>query len=234
MEQPCKIRIVLLLLASVFVSNMRIHAAIVPDDVLTIEALVDVHKRMKKAEDLAVLELTTIEETHSLTERATTAVNKTRTVLNKRLSDANSYISLALQLTNVTLKVKNLIENYADFTKYTYQHALSQPLTLAYYTNANIKIKREVELIGKMVAGFSAAGINLLKATMQEKYMVLGQIDNAVLKINMIINHANLVCRGMQKTGIRMYHVKELLSDKTNKEITDKLIALWIQNQAKQ
>lgn len=232
MEQSCKIILFVILVS--LVSPCSIFAAVAPDDLPTIEALIDVHKRMRKAEDLAVLELTTIEETHSLTKKSTIDFNRTRTALNKRMSDVNSYLSLALQLTNITLKVKNLLENYVDFSETTYRHALSQPFTLAYYVNANVKIKKEVEHVSKMVAGFTAAGINLLKATMQEKYMVLGQIDTAVGRINRVISHANLVCRGMVRTGVKSYHIKEIINDKTNKEIADKLIGLWKQKQSRQ
>lgn len=224
MEQSRKLILTIVLS---LIMAIPLSAALIPDDIPTIEALIDVHKRMKGAEDLAVIELTAIEETHSLTEKAAKAVNETRTVLNKRMSDANSYLSLALQLTNVTLKVKNLIENYADFTTLTYEYALKQPLVMVYYVNANAKIKKEVEHISTLFAGYSAAGLNILKATMEEKYRVLGQIQNAVARINMIISHANLVCKGMLNTGIRIYHIEDIINNKTNKSIADELIALW-------
>lgn len=223
MEQTHRLTAIVMLLVAAF--TMR--AGTLPNDLPTIEALIDAHKKMKKAEDLAVLELTAIEETHSLTERVTTAFNKTRTVLNKRMADANSYISLAAQLTGVTLKLKDLIENYEDFTTRTYEHALDKPLVMAYYANVHLKLVREVNHVKTLVAGFTASGVNLLKATMREKFAVLGKIENAIFRINSMIWHANLMCRGMVNSGVKIWHIKDILNDKETAAIADKLIALW-------
>ena len=230
MEPAYRIVAVIVLL----VASLPLKAGTVPNDLPTIEALIDAHKKMKKAEDLAVLELTAIEETHSLTEKVTTAFNKTRTALNKRMSDANSYIALASQVTGVALKLKNLVENYADFTTLTYEHAVNNPLVMVYYVNANAKIKNEVKHVEALVAGFTASGLNLLKATMQEKYAALAKIENAIARINRIIGHASLMCRSMVNGGVKIWHVKDLLNDKTTETIAEKLIALWNENQSRQ
>lgn len=225
MELTRKIMLSLLLVATLlFPLGIRGQ-----NDIPTLEALIDAHKKMKKAEDLAVLELTTITATHSLTEKVTTAYNKTRTILNKRMSDTNSYIMLVSQLSNVTLKMVGLIENYSDFTSGTYKLAQDKPFVMAYYIRANLELKNEIKFLSQMISTYAASGLNLLKATMKEKYQVLAQIDISISKMNRLINRTNLICKGMVKTGVREWHVKELAE--SSKYIVKEIIELWQQRQ---
>ncbi len=204
----------------------------VPDDLPTIEALIDAHKKMKRAEDLAVLELTAIEETHRLTDKAVAAYNNTRSILNKRLADANSYLMLAVHISNVAIKVARVVQNYADFTTTTYDYALKKPFVMVYYTKANYELAKESKHVAEMVAGFTASGLNLLKATMEENYKVLMQIENSIARMNRIIATNNMICRGMIHTGLKIWHVQDILSDKAMDSIANKIIALWIGNQS--
>lgn len=227
MEQ---IRKLMLLTAYLYVSCVCVHADdALPNDIGTIEALIDAHKQMKKAEDLAVLQLGAIADEQIVTEKTTTAFSKTRTVLNKRMSDVNSYLSLAAQLLNVTNKVARTVDSYANFTEYSYKYALKNPLVMYCYTNANLQISKEIGHMQKLIAGYTASGLNLLKATMQEKYRVLSQIDYVVFRINQIISKANMVCRSMIDNGIKRWHVEDMIKNDLSKTISENLINLWNQ-----
>lgn len=217
------------LLFLLFVVPAKIWAQ---SDIPTIEALIDAHKKMKKAEDLAVLELTTIAETQSLTQKTAKAYNRSRTLLNKRMSDANSYLTLASQLTNITLKMKTVIDNYSDFTGTTFNHVKGEPFLLAYYVKANLEITREIKHISQLIGSYAATGMNLLKATMHEKYKMLSLIESSIARINGILWRTNLVCRSIVKTGVREWHVEEI--SKASKTIANDLIALWKQKQSKE
>lgn len=226
MEQT--LRITLALLLSLLCLSMRSEIA-APENVTAIELLIDAHKKMKKAEDLAILELKAIQEEQSLTQKITAKYNVTRSVLNKRLSDANSYLMLALQLTNVANKCKTLVENYTDFTTTTYQYALKKPFVMAYYTRANYELKREVKRISEMIAGYTVSGVGLMKATMKEKYQMLSMIDTQISRMNRIISHNAVICRGMIHFGLKQYHLKEFFGSQTYKDMTNEIIALWIE-----
>lgn len=225
-----RIREIVLLITVFLIPHPDINASeALPDDVGTIEALIDAHKQMKRAEDLAVLHLELMVGEQSVTQKATTAFNNTRTVLNKRMSDVNSYLSLAAQLASVTTKVLRTVNSYADFTKYTYNHALKNPLAMYCYTNANIQIAKEISHMQKLIAGYTASGLNLLKATMQEKYRLLSQIDYEIFVINQIISRASMMCRSMIDSGIKRWHVEDMIKSDLSKSISDNLISLWNQ-----
>lgn len=201
-----------------------------PDDIATIEALIDAHKKMKKAEDIAVLELTAITETQSLTQKMATKYNQTRTMLNQRLADAGSYLTLLSSIASVALQLKDLTESYAEFTETTYKNAQRQPFLVMVYTTANIKIAKEIKHITKCCAEFPLFQTNVLKATMDEKRQILGFISAHIALTQRIINRATLTCRSVLATGVQEYHVMDIIDSKTNQEIINKIIAKWKTN----
>ncbi len=198
-----------------------------PDDIATIEALIDAHKKMKKAEDIAVLELSSIAYTQSLTQKVATKYNQTRTMLNQRLADAGSYLTLLSSIASITLQLKDLTESYKEFTETTYNNAKRQPFLLMVYTNANIQIANEIKHISKSCVDFAAFQSNILKATMNEKRQLLGFISANIASVQRIINRASLTCRSLLATGIQEYHVWEIINSKTNQEIINKVITKW-------
>ena len=198
-----------------------------PDDVPTIEALIDAHKKMKKAEDLAVLELSAIAETQDLSQKVAAKYNLTRKMLNQRLADVGSVVTLASSLVNITLQLKNLTESYAEFTKTTYKNAKRQPFLLLVYTSANMQIANEIKHITKSCADFPLFQTNVLKATMAEKRQLLGFISAHINSVQRIINRVTLTCRSVLTTGVQEYHVKDIINSKTNQEIINKIIAKW-------
>ncbi len=198
-----------------------------PDDIATIEALIDAHKRMKKAEDIAVLELNAITDTHIATQTMAKKYNQTRAILNQRLADVGSYITLASSIASITLQLKELTESYTDFTETTYNHAKKHPFLLLVYTNANVQIANEIKHIVKSCVDFVAYQSNILKATMNEKRQLLGFISTNIATVQRIINKATLTCRSLLATGVQEYHVWEIVNSKTNQEIINKIIAKW-------
>lgn len=232
MEQTMRKIIIIFLILLTAEAKADVHG-VLPDDVATIEALIDAHKKMKSAEDLAVLELTAIKTEQSLSQKAMSAYNQTRTILNKRLSDTNSYLMLALQITNVAAKCKNLVENYAEFTTTVYEHAKDKPFAMLYYTRANYVLQKEVKRMSQLIAGYAAAGLGVLKATMEEKYHMISMIDAQIAKMNRVICHNSVICRGMVNTGVKKYHILDMFQSKEYKDMTNDIIGLWLKQSSK-
>lgn len=202
-----------------------------PKDLPSIEALISAHKALSKMEDQGIKEIGAITTTQTFTDKATKAYNQTRTILNKRLSDGVSYVQLATQVTNVTMKLERLIENYKDFTTTTFQYTVKKPYVLVYYTRANLQLKKEIKHLTEMVAGLAAANFNILKATMEEKFKLLSRIEISIAAMNRIIDHNDLVCRTLLRNGLKIYHVQDILNDRTFELTTQKLIARWDKEQ---
>ncbi len=198
-----------------------------PDDIPTIEALIDAHKRMQKAEDLAVLELGYITTAQSFSQKAAAKYNETRKMLNQRLADVGSALTLASSIASITMQLKDLTETYADFTKTTYNNAKRHPFLLLIYTSTNAQVAKEIEHITKCCIDFAGFQTNVFKSTMNEKRQLLGFISANIASIQRILNRASLTCRSMLATGVQEYHVWDLVNSKTNQEIINKVIAKW-------
>ena len=198
-----------------------------PDDILTIEALISAHKSMKKAEDIAVLELSAIAETQDITKKMAAKYNQTRRMLNQRLADVGSALTLFSSVASITMQLKDLTESYADFTERVYNNAKRQPFLLLTYTTANIQIANEIKHITKCCTDFVGFQTNVLKATMEEKRQILGFISAHISAVQRIINRTSIMCRSMLAIGVQEYHVYDIINSKANKDLMKKIIGKW-------
>lgn len=221
--------IILALISFNAMSTMAAGKNSAPNDIPTIEALIDAHKKMKKAEDIAVVELSAITETHDLTSRLASRYNQTRTKLNQRLADVGSVVTLVSSLLSITQQLKNLTEDYAYFTETTYKNAQKHPYLILVYTNANAQLVSEIKHIIKSCADFSFFQTNVFKSTMEEKRQLLGFISMHIASAQRIISRATMICRSICLTGVKEYHVQDLINSKTNQELINKVINKWIQ-----
>lgn len=201
-----------------------------PPDVPTIEALIDAHKSMKKAEDIAVTELTAIYETQTLAKKAAAKYNETRKMLNQRMADVGSILTLTSTVATIALQLKDLTESYADFTEKAFANAKRHPFLLATYTNANLQIAWEITHITKSCGDFVLFQTNVFKSTMDEKRQILAFIQMHISSVQRIINRASMQCRSMMATGVQEYHVMDIVNSKTNQEIMNKVIGKWQRN----
>lgn len=227
METPCRtITLALLLLLTAATGTW---AVVVPEDAPTIEALIDAHKHMKKAEDMALAQLTTIREEHSLTERATTAWNTTRSVLNKKMSDAQSYLKLAMMIASTTLQIKNMTEEYADFTSTTYRIAQKKPYVMVFYLRAHAHIAQEMKSIRNLAANVASSNMNVLKASIEDKYRMLGLLSASVGSVRRIMDRNALFIRSIGRSGLQIWHMEELLGIMSSKGLGQMAVERWLQ-----
>lgn len=229
--------LIVCILFSPLTMNARYFLKTIPVDPPTIEALISAHKQIKKEEDAMLVQLNLTKEEFSKSKKFTDKWKQTTDVLHKRLDDANSYIVLAMDIVKIANSLKQLIEEYADFTTLTYRYAAKKPYTLLFWSKANLQIKREVTKTTKLITEFvgneaiSAAGINILKATMKEKYQLIGLIQQNIFNIRSCIRHNDLVCRSALIFGFKPYHLDDFVGRDTEELITAKLIAQWYKDQ---
>lgn len=189
MERTDELKLILLLLLVAVAQTAGAKVAV--SDAPTLEALIDAHKQIKKSELQMVALGTTYAGEENLTKTYTRKFKNVRDTLRKRTNDGFSYLRLATSLANTGAAIAETLINYKDFTVNTFNCAKKKPYMLAYYYDANYRIKKEVETVEKKLAAFAGVSFNLLKATMTEKYILLANIDYAILKIKKIIRMAN-------------------------------------------
>ena len=124
---------------------VRVSAGVIPKDLPTIEALIALHKAVKKDEDKAMQRVAASFGEQSLITKGAGKFNDVRTTLNTKLDNAHSYLVLAGAVSSTANSLYQLVKEYKDFTSNTFAHVSKKPFVAWYYADANLAISREVK-----------------------------------------------------------------------------------------
>lgn len=221
--------IIIALLIAALVIPVPVHAGGVelPKDQPTIEALISLHKLIKKEEDKAMEKVTASYGEQSLVTKGAKAFNDVRTTLDTKLSDAHSYLVLGSALAMTGTDLYKLIRDYSSFTRNTVKYTFKKPQVAWYYTEANIACSREIKNIKKMYVTLSATGLNVMKASMDEKIMLINTLHGYINNIRGIIDSANLWCSIVVMGGFQYDYIWDILNSDVREEIAQGLINKW-------
>ena len=225
MKQTTSLKVAVCGLLSIFTLNA--HAFEYPKDLPTIEALIAQHKTIKKAEDAAALQVATSLDEQTLITKGAEKFNKVRTTLDTKLSNAYSYVLLGSSLAYTGTSLYKLSQEYADFAKNTYRHALRKPIVAWYFTEANLAVSREIKNLKNLYLALSASGINVMKASMDEKLNIVMQIRTSIDNIRAIIGDANLWRSIVVMGGFRYDYIWDILNSELTDEIARQIITKW-------
>lgn len=206
---------------------MRAAAFDLPDDQPTIEALISLHKLIKKEEEKALEKVAVSYGEQSLVTKGATKFNDVRMTLNSKLNNAYSYVILGTALASTGTDLYRLIDTYSDFTKNTAKYALKKPAVAWYYTEANYACAREVKNIKQMYLTLSASGLNVMKASMDEKLELVNTLHAYISNMLGIIDSANLWCSIVVMGGFHYDYIWDILNSKVKDEIATQVIAKW-------
>lgn len=198
-----------------------------PKDVPTIEALISLHKRMKKAEDKALTQAAAYTAEQSLTTKITKKAVDIKSILDRKISDAHSYIIFASSMTTTVLHLSRLIEQYKNFTTKTAGIVTKKPFVAVYYANANYRVAKEVKRLQRMILTISGTGLNLLKASMDEKFKLIYLIDNSIETMREYLSDASIYIALADNTGFKFYQVEDIIKSEVLSDISKKLIEKW-------
>lgn len=220
--------IILLLIAALIMPvPARAEVFDLPDDMPTIEALISLHKLIKKEEDKAMEKVTASYGEQSLVTKGAKAFNDVRTTLDTKLNDAHSYLVLGSALAMTSTDLYKLIRNYSNFTKNTVKYTFKKPQVAWYYTEANFACNRELKNIKKMYITLSASGVNVMKASMDEKIMLVNTLHAYISNMRGIIDSANLWCSIVVMGGFKYDYIWDILNSDVREEIARGLINKW-------
>jgi len=219
--------IIICILALVIPMPMSAAAFDLPNDQPTIEALISLHKLIKKEEEKALEKVAVSYGEQSLVTKGATKFNDVRMTLNSKLNNAYSYVILGTALASTGTDLYRLIDTYADFTKNTAKYALKKPAVAWYYTEANYACAREVKNIKQMYLTLSASGLNVMKASMDEKLELVNTLHAYISNMLGIIDSANLWCSIVAMGGFHYDYIWDILNSKVKDEIAAQVIAKW-------
>ena len=198
-----------------------------PKDLPTFEALMALHKCVKKDEDAALQRVATSFGEQSLVTKGAKKFNEVRTTLDTKLNNAYSYVVLAGAISSTSNSLYLLAKEYADFTENTYQTVLKKPFVAWYYTEANVAIAREIKHCYTLYAAVAASGINVMKASMDEKLNLVMTLKTSIDRARYIIDNANLYCYMITECGWKPDYIWEILTSDVKDEIAKIVINNW-------
>lgn len=211
------------------ISILTANAAVVelPSDFPTFEALMALHKAVKKDEDEAMARIATSFGEQSLVTKGAEKFNDVRTILDTKLNNVHSYVVLAAAISSTANSLYLLTKEYADFTSNTYKFVTKKPFVAWYYTDANLAIAREIKHAQKLYATVAASGINLMKASMDEKLNLIMMLKTTIDNARRIIDNANLYCYLVTNCGWKPDYIWEILTSPVKDEIVGAIINKW-------
>ena len=198
-----------------------------PDDQPTIEALISLHKLIKKEEEKALEKVTASYGEQSLVTKGATKFNDVRTTLNTKLNNAYSYVILGTALASTGTDLYKLINTYSEFTKNTAKYAFKKPAVMWYYTEANFACAREVKNIKTMYLTLTVSGLNVMRASMDEKLELVNTLHSYISNMLGIIDQANLWCSIVAMGGFHYDYIWDILNSDVRDEIATQVIGKW-------
>ena len=198
-----------------------------PKDMPTFEALMALHKAVKKDEDQALARIATSFGEQSLVTKGAEKFNDVRSTLDTRLNNAYSYVVLAAAISSTASSLYLLTKEYKDFTVNTYRHVSEKPFVAWYYTEANVAIAREIRHARKLYATVAASGINLMKASMDEKLNLVMSLKDTIENARRIIDNANLYCYLVTDCGWKPDYIWEILTSEVKDGIVSAVVNKW-------
>ena len=88
-------------------------------------------------------------------------------------------------------------------------------------------IAREVQHCYKLYASVAASGINLMKASMDEKLNLVMTLKATIDKARYIVDNANLYCFLITDCGWKPDYIWEILNSNVKDEIANRVINQW-------
>ena len=214
-------------LALVLAVALPVKAFDYPHDLPTIEALMALHKAVKKDEDAAMGRIATSLGEQSVVTGNSNKFYEVRSTLDSKLNNAYSYVVLAGAISGTANSLYLLTKEYADYTTKTFKFVSKKPFVLWYYTEAQVAIAREVKHAQKLYATVAASGINLMKASMDQKLDLIMSLKDCIERARYIINNANLYCYLVTDCGWKPDYIWEILTSEVKDEIVTALINKW-------
>lgn len=200
-----------------------------PKDLPTIEALIELHKQMKKQEQSSLTQVATITAEQEVTTDISKKISDIKTTLNKRMSDINSFIVMATTITTTTTKLQKLINEYNDFITEIGPIVVKKPYCSIYYANAHLKLANSVSQLKKQILSFSTqtlslVGLDLYVATAKEKFKMIYKIDSTINQMRYIIHISS---NYIKYAGAEYFLKKQYVSNEFKAETSNKLIEQW-------
>jgi len=198
-----------------------------PQDFPTIEALISLHKMIKGEEDAARDKIAVSFGEQSMVTKGANKFNDARTTLDSKLSNGYSYVLLAASLSYTASSMYKLIQEYSEFAQLSVQYSTKKPMVAWYFAEANLACSREIKNIKALYLTMTASGLNVMKASMDEKQNLVNSIKTSIDTMRGIIDSAYCWASIVAVGGFHYDYIWDILNSEVTDEIATGLINQW-------
>ena len=220
-------RRIILIMMAFFLIQGKALAIEWPQDFPTIEALISLHKMRKGEEDAARDKIAVSFGEQSLVTKGANKFNDARTTLDSKLSNGYSYVLLAASLSYTASSMYKLIQEYSEFAQLSVQYSTKKPMVAWYFAEANLACSREIKNIKALYLTMTASGLNVMKASMDEKLNLVNSIKTSVDTMRGIIDSAYCWASIVAVGGFHYDYIWDILNSEVTDEIATGLINQW-------
>lgn len=221
---------IFILLLHVCVASMALPKTIPipvpPADLPTAEALMELHKKVARAEEEAKNKLSFATGVRTEVKKATTQFYEVRDVLNTKLDAASQWFVLAGGISRLSLQVVNLTKDYLAYQKFFLDHAKKPEIAFQFAT-CNYMVYKKVRLIEKSMATLAASNFNLLKCTMKERMQLIWDLQSEIGQIQGIISSSYWYARCIVLGGFHYDFIWDILTSDVTDQIAEDVINQW-------
>lgn len=220
-------RRIILIMMAFFLIQGKALAIEWPQDFPTIEALISLHKMIKGEEDAARDKIAVSFGEQSMVTKGANKFNDARTTLDSKLSNGYSYVLLAASLSYTASSMYKLIQEYSEFAQLSVQYSTKKPMVAWYFAEANLACSREIKNIKALYLTMTASGLNVMKASMDEKLNLVNSIKTSIDTMRGIIDSAYCWASIVAVGGFHYDYIWEILNSEVTDEIATGLINQW-------
>lgn len=220
-------RRIILIMMAFFLIQGKALAIEWPQDFPTIEALISLHKMIKGEEDAARDRIAVSFGEQSLVTKGANKFNDARTTLDSKLSNGYSYVLLAASLSYTASSMYKLIQEYSEFAQLSVQYSTKKPMVAWYFAEANLACSREIKNIKALYLTMTASGLNVMKASMDEKLNLVNSIKTSIDTMRGIIDSAYCWASIVAVGGFHYDYIWDILNSEVTDEIATGLINQW-------
>ena len=220
-------RRIILIMMAFFLIQGKALAIEWPQDFPTIEALISLHKMIKGEEDAARDKIAVSFGEQSMVTKGANKFNDARTTLDSKLSNGYSYVLLAASLSYTASSMYKLIQEYSEFAQLSVQYSTKKPMVAWYFAEANLACSREIKNIKALYLTMTASGLNVMKASMDEKLNLVNSIKTSIDTMRGIIDSAYCWASIVAVGGFHYDYISDILNSEVTDEIATGLINQW-------
>lgn len=201
-----------------------------PEDPATLEALIALHKQLKSYEEETVEKVAESYAEQTFIEKAAQKFNDVRSTLDSKLNNVYSYVMLATSVSSTALELYKTIDDYSDYTAFITKYIAKKPFTAFYFAESNVAISKEIKRCKRNIEIFIASGVNIWRASMDDKLSMLFSIKSSIETIRGLIGRGRMFCELMVFGDWQPNYFWEILSSESTKAIADAVINEYVKH----